>query len=159
MPAPPSHVDPSDAAFQSLAVGAVLDIVVSYDVVDEHGAGVAQTATITITGTNDAPVVTAAVTATAFETDASFSVDLLAGASDIDVGDVLNIANLTLVSGDDSGVTISGNSLTINPSVYAALNAGDTEVITYSYDVSDGNGGTVTQTATITITGVGAGQW
>ena len=151
-------IDPSDAAFQSLAIGAVLNIVVSYDVVDEHNASIAQTATITITGTNDAPTVTAAVTASAFETDASFSVDLLAGASDIDVGDVLNVTSLTLVSGDDSGVTISGNSLTIDPSVYAALNAGDTEVITYSYDVIDGNGGTVTQTATITITGVGAGN-
>ena len=151
-------VDPSDAAFQSLAVGATLDIVVSYDVTDEHGASVAQTATITITGNNDAPVVTAAITASGFETDAIFAVDLLANASDIDVGDVLNATNITLVSGDDSGVTISGNSLSVDPSAYAALNAGETEIIVYSYDVSDGNGGTVTQTATITIAGVGAGN-
>ena len=33
-------VDPSDAAFQSLAIGETLDIIVSYDVVDEHGASV-----------------------------------------------------------------------------------------------------------------------
>jgi VCBS repeat-containing protein len=48
-------VDPTDAFFQHLAVGKSQDIVVSYDVVDEKGATVAQSATITVNGTNDAP--------------------------------------------------------------------------------------------------------
>ena len=55
-------VDPSNPAFNHLAAGASQSIVVGYNVVDVHGAVVAQTETITITGTNDAPVVTAALT-------------------------------------------------------------------------------------------------
>src|SRR5438876_752136 len=45
-------VDPTDAAFNSLAVGEHTTIVVSYNVKDAQGATVAQTETITITGTN-----------------------------------------------------------------------------------------------------------
>ncbi|CAN5276996.1 hypothetical protein BH11PSE4_BH11PSE4_16710 [soil metagenome] len=52
------NVDPTDPAFAYLAAGQVLAIVVTYDVTDVHGATVAQTETITITGINDAPVVT-----------------------------------------------------------------------------------------------------
>ncbi len=49
-------VDPSDASFQHLAQGATTDITLTYDVIDEHGAEVAQSAMITITGTNDVAV-------------------------------------------------------------------------------------------------------
>ncbi|WP_369292790.1 VCBS domain-containing protein, partial [Saccharophagus degradans] len=41
----------------------------------------------------------------------------------------------------------------MDPNAYNALAAGEREVITYSYDVEDGNGGCVSQTATITISG------
>jgi len=44
-------VDPADAAFDYLAVGATTQIVVSYDIEDGNGGTVAQTETITITGT------------------------------------------------------------------------------------------------------------
>ena len=71
-------VDPSDAAFQSLALGEVLNMVIGYDVVDEHGASVAQTATITITGTNDAPAVAASLSASGIEDGVIFTADLLA---------------------------------------------------------------------------------
>jgi VCBS repeat-containing protein len=52
-------VDPADASFAHLAEGATETIVVSYVVSDVHGVSVAQTETITVTGINDAPVVTA----------------------------------------------------------------------------------------------------
>ncbi|MCF6274462.1 MAG: cadherin-like domain-containing protein, partial [Robiginitomaculum sp.] len=145
-------VDPADNAFQSLAMGAVLNIVISYDVVDQHGASVAQTATITITGTNDAPIVAAALTAAANEDDASFTVDMLTGASDIDAGDVLSVAN---VAGLTAGVTFAGSTLTIDPAdaAFQSLALGEVLNIVVSYDVVDGNGGSVAQTATITITG------
>ena len=95
-------VDPSDASFQSLAAGDTQDIVVTYDIEDGNGGSVAQTATVTITGTNDAPTVAAAITASADEDAAGFSVDLLQGASDVDNGDTLNVAN---VAGLVAGVT------------------------------------------------------
>ena len=112
-----------------------------------------ETITITITGTDDVPVVTGAVTGTADDTDGVFTVDLLSGASDLDAGDTLTISALSLTSGSDAGVTISGTSLTVDPTAYASLPAGTTEVIAYSYDITDTSGNTVAQTASVTITG------
>ena len=149
-------VDPTDAVFQALALGEVLDIVISFEVIDENGASVAQTATITITGTNDAPIVAAAITASAGEDDASFTVDLLTGASDVDNGAVLSISDI-VITGDNSGITLNGSMLTIDPSVYGNLVAGETAIIIYNYNVIDGNGGIVAQTATITINGADDG--
>ena len=145
-------VDPSDASFQSLAAGDTQDIVVTYDIEDGNGGSVAQTATVTITGTNDAPTVAAAITASADEDAAGFSVDLLQGASDVDNGDTLNVAN---VAGLVAGVTLNGNSLDVDPSdaSFQSLAAGDTQDIVVTYDIEDGNGGSVAQTATVTITG------
>lgn len=144
-------IDPS--AYNALAVGESVTIVYSYDIEDGNGGVVSQTATVTITGENDAPTVDAAIEASATEDDAGFSVDLIAGASDVDASDSLNAANITLESGDDSGVSINGNSLDIDPSAYDYLAVGEAMVITYSFLVEDGNGGSVPQTATITITG------
>ncbi|ASY57959.1 cadherin-like domain-containing protein [Sinorhizobium sp. CCBAU 05631] len=144
-------VDPS--AYNYLAVGETAVITYSYDVIDSHGGSVAQTATITIEGRNDQPAVSAAVSGSASEDEAGFSVDLLAGASDADASDVLNVSGLTLTGGDASGVTVNGDGLSVDPSAYNYLAVGETAVITYSYDVIDGHGGAVAQTATITIEG------
>jgi VCBS repeat-containing protein len=144
-------VDPN--AYNSLAVGESEVITYTYNVIDGNGGTVAQTATITITGTNDAPTVSSAISASATEDDASFSVDLLAGASDIDISDSLGVSGLTVTGGDASGVTVGGNSLSVDPTAYNSLAVGESEVITYSYTITDGNGGSVPQTATISITG------
>lgn len=50
-------IDPSSSAFDHLAVGQHTTIEVSYDIMDAQGATVPQTETITINGTNDAPVI------------------------------------------------------------------------------------------------------
>ena len=146
-------VDPS--AYNSLAVGESEVITYSYDITDGHTGGtVSQTATITIEGRNDAPTVSGEVSAASSEDAAGFTVDLLAGASDADSSDVLNVSNLSVTGGDASGVTVNGNSLTVDPNAYNSLAVGESEVITYSYDIIDGHtGGTVSQTATITVTG------
>ena len=47
-----------------------------------------------------------------------------------------DVSDLTLTSGDASGVTIGVNSLRVDPSAYNSLAVGESEVITYSYDVS-----------------------
>ena len=106
-------VDRSDAPFQSLAAGTPLDIVVGFDVEDGLGGTVANTATITITGTNDAPTVAVALTAAAAEDAPAFSVDLLAGASDVDTGAVLSVANVTCLV---ARVTLNDSSLDVDPS-------------------------------------------
>ncbi|MBY7839248.1 cadherin-like domain-containing protein, partial [Vibrio fluvialis] len=137
-------------------------ITYSYDVVEYDDEGnvlstTPTTATITITGTNDAPTV-AGVSATKTEDDASFTLDLLANSHDEDASDVLKAENITLTGGDASGVSESNGVFTVDPSAYNALASGETETITYSYDVveydDEGNVlSTTPTTATITITG------
>ena len=144
-------VDPS--AYQYLNDTQTLDITYTYDVTDSSGGSVAQSATITITGTDDVPVVTGAVVGSADDTDGVFTVDLLSGASEADAGDTLTITGLTS-SGDTSGITLNtDNTLSVDPTAYASLPAGTTEVITYSYDIEDTSGNVVSQTASVTITG------
>ncbi|WP_339732723.1 Calx-beta domain-containing protein [uncultured Gimesia sp.] len=149
-----NSLDITLSAYKSLAVGEIEVITYSYNVTDSNGGVMAQIATITITGVNDAPTVSAAVSSTVTEDDGSYSLDLLTGTSDVDLSDILNVTDLTFISGDASGITDNGNSLSIDPSIYSSLAAGESEVITYTYNVDDGNGGIVAQTATITITGV-----
>lgn len=91
--------------------------------------------------------------AIASEADASFTIDLLEGASD-SAGGQLSVSNLVPAQGDAKGITVNGNSLSVDPKAYSSLAVGDREVITYSYDIIDGNGGSITQTAKVTITGV-----
>jgi VCBS repeat-containing protein len=137
-------------AFDYLAVGESATVVVSYTVVDEHGASSSSTLTVTVTGANDAPVAAAisqdasedgpAVTLTAIFTDAdnsdthTFSIDT-AGT----VGNVTNNSDGTF-SYDPNGQ-------------FEYLAAGETATDTFSYTVNDGHGGTSTKTATVTIHG------
>jgi len=50
--------DPADEAYQSLADGEEKHIIVTYQVADDHGATDTESFTITLTGTNDVPVLT-----------------------------------------------------------------------------------------------------
>ena len=154
-------VNPS--AYNALALGETEVISYTYDVVESDDGGTelsrtATTATITITGANDAPTVGVA-SSTNTENDASFTLNLLGTSSDPDTTDVLTVETVALVSGNASGVTNNGNgTFTVNPSAYNALALGETEVISYTYDVVESDdGGTelsrTATTATITITG------
>lgn len=139
--------------YDDLAVGEKAKVVYQYNVVDGQGGSVPQSATITITGVNDAPQVTAAVKSKIIPTDPAYTLDLLDWAGDPDTSDTLNVANLTS-TGDTDGVSVVDNTLEIDPWAYRYLGRGEVGVITYSYDVIDGNGGSAPQSATITIIGV-----
>ena len=112
-----------------------------------------ETVTITVNAVNDAPEVATVLAAILSEEGAAFSMNLLSGASDPDTSDILSVANLMLLSGDASGVAVVGDKLDVDPSAYNHLAVGESEVIAYGYDITDGNGGSVAQTATVTITG------
>jgi VCBS repeat-containing protein len=160
-------IDPTDPSFVPLAVGDTRTIVVSYDVTDVHGATVAQTETVTISGTNDAPVVTAALADKAHEGDAAFTRDLLINAIDPDNGETATLVVTKIsysVDGRISSTTApaglslgaDGRTLTIDPTdpSFVPLAAGEARTIVVSYDVTDVHGATVAQTETITIGGI-----
>jgi VCBS repeat-containing protein len=143
----------ADGAFDFLAKGETLTVQYNVTVDDGHGGPAAsQAVTITITGANDAPAVSAAITSTASEDAAPYSVNLLTGASDPDSSDVLHV-DANSVSGLAAGVTLNGDSLSVDPNAYDHLAVGEHATVTVKYNVVDGNGGAVAQSATITITG------
>ena len=95
-------VDPNE--FNYLATGESVVITYSYDVADGTTT-TANTATITITGANDAPVVSA-ITSNKTEDESSYSIDLLGTASDADNSDQLSVSNQSSAV-DGNGSTIS----------------------------------------------------
>ncbi len=145
-------IDPSVAAYDSLAAGQTATVTVSYGVSDGT-AITAQTATFTVNGTNDAPVVgTVAVTAT--EAGAVVTVDALSTATDVDTGAVLRVVNLPTTLPAGVSYDVISHSLSIDPTVaqYDTLAAGQHATVTVTYGVSDGVT-TTPQTATFTING------
>jgi len=139
------------AQFNDLAAGQSATLTFAYDVTDGTDA-VAQTLTITVTGANDAPTVAAPLTATADEDAAPVSIGLLAGASDVDTGDTLSVTAFAQTGGRAASVTRSGGTLTLDQAQFGDLGAGQTETLTFTYDVTDGTA-TVVQTLTVTVTG------
>jgi VCBS repeat-containing protein len=98
---------------------------------------------------NRAPVVTAS-SATVTEDQAGVKLPALANATDPDG----NPLSLTSASAQFGTVSIEGGSLRYTPSASAqALNAGQSQVDTISYGVSDGTA-TTTGTISVTVTGI-----
>ncbi len=142
------------SAYDHLGEGAQITLKAAFAATDIHGASSTPgELSITVTGTNDAPTVAAAIAALTDEDQAPFVVDLLQHASDVDASDSLSVANLQLVDGDASGITATASGLSVDPSAYNHLAAGEQAVVSYTYDVVDGHGGSAPQSATITISG------
>ncbi|MBX7134086.1 MAG: VCBS domain-containing protein, partial [Fimbriimonadaceae bacterium] len=93
-------IDPTNAAFQSLAEGETITIIVDYAVSDGFVSTPAQ-AIFTITGTNDAPVIDGQVMAIGNEDGTLVSANALASASDVDHGAVLSITATPAVAAPD----------------------------------------------------------
>ena len=149
-------LNPSAAAYQSLAAGATTTVTVTYGVSD---GTVTTSASVswTITGTNDAPVVSGAVNGTATEDGAVSTLNALATANDVDAGTTLSVV---LSSPLPAGVTYNATTKTfsLDPSAaaYQSLKAGATATVTVSYGVSDGIA-TTPATANWIVTGTNDG--
>ena len=161
-------VDPTDLVFDHLAVGDTTVIVVSYDVTDDKGARLTQTETITIHGTNDAPVIT---------TDVPNSNGTVVEAGNLDDGTItLGTPNTggTLTATDvDNGATAAWSvnktagdygtfSLNANTGVWAytldnnlanALAEGESKTETFTATVTDDKGAIASQSVDIMING------
>jgi VCBS repeat-containing protein len=86
-------LDPTHAAYQHLAAGAQMTVTVNYGLSDGT-ATTAASVSWTVIGTNDAPVVSGAVTGAATEDGAASTLDARAHASDVDDGTTLSVVNL-----------------------------------------------------------------
>ncbi|MFJ3261054.1 retention module-containing protein [Pseudomonas sp. NPDC086581] len=141
--------DASRSEYQHLKAGATQTLSIPFTVTDEHGAISSSSLTITITGTNDAPVANAA-SAKASEDKLSFG---KLTASDVDDGAKLSFslndkapAGFTLFK--DGTWAFSG----LDPA-YQSLAAGETKVLSIDYTVTDEHGATSSNTLTLTVTG------
>lgn len=139
-------------AFDSLAEGESAQVEFTYQVTDADRDSATATVVITITGTNDAPIVEGPLGVTVSEEDPVFVIDLLEGASDVDNGAVLNVSDFS-VAGNKGGWILNGNLLTFDPDYYDDLNTGDLETLDFSYKIIDGLGGEVGQTLQVNVEG------
>lgn len=130
--------------FQDLAIGETRDVTFTYQADDGQGGTDQNTVTVTVSGANDGPSAADQSFDTAEDQAIVFNKsDLLSGASDID-GDSLSIAAL----GTPSSGTLTDNgdgTVTYTPA------AGYEGQATFSFTVSDGNGGTSVATATVNV--------
>ena len=144
-------------AVQYLAAGETRVETFTVTVSDGHGGIDTQTVSVTITGTNDVPTVSAVTSTTSEDADA-YTINLLSAshAHDVDSTDtvsyVANSASITS-STDAGGLSVSANGVvSVDPSHYNYLDSGESVKVTYTFEVTDGTA-VVTNTATITIIG------
>ena len=151
-------LDNADPVTQALAEGQVETDVFTMTVTDDNGATATQDVTVTITGTNDAPVITssAADAAGAVVEDGTTVATGILSSSDVDTG------STATWSGDATGTY---GSIAINSSgvwtytldnadpVTQALAEGQVETDVFTMTVTDDNGATATQDVTVTING------
>ncbi|WP_200936035.1 beta strand repeat-containing protein, partial [Variovorax sp. Root411] len=163
---------PHAADFQYLAAGEHATDTFSYQVTDADGGTGLATATITITGTNDGPVITAQDLAGAVSEQVApvgtLSDSGVIGFSDLDLSDVHLVSatgtpvgsvlgSLTAVKNVDTTGTGTGGQLTwtytVNATAVEYLAAGQTRVESFTITVNDQHGGIVTRQIDVTITG------
>jgi VCBS repeat-containing protein len=144
----------------------------TFSLLDGQGGSVSRTVTVTLTGTNDAPVmqatdvtgaVTEAVTPTSILTDTG-----TIGFTDVDLTDVHTVGSVVASDGALGTLTASASTGTddstglggivtwnysVAPSAIEYLAAGQTKVETFTFSLLDGNGGSVPRTVSVTLTG------
>jgi len=146
-------LDPKHAAYDHLAAGQPTTVTVNYAVSDGV-ASTAASATWTVTGTNDAPAVSGAVSGGATEGGAAVTLNALANASDVDDGTTLQVVDVPTQLPAGVSYDAATHSFTLDPkhAAYDHLAAGQPTTVTVNYAVSDGVASTATS-ATWTVTG------
>ncbi len=115
----------------------------TYEVSDGHGGTASGSVSVTVQAANDAPV--AVADNASVDEDGTVLIDVLLNDSDVD-GDVLAVTGFT--QGSHGSSTQEGDALRYTPA--ADYNGTDS----FSYDISDGNGGVNTATVTVTVNAV-----
>jgi hypothetical protein len=123
-------------------------ISLAYNVIDGRGSSVARTQSFTLAAVNDAPTGTATASLAAGTEDTAYTVsaaNLLAGFSDSN-GDTLSASDLT----SNHGTVVNNNNgtFTVTPT------ANYSGAVSLTYNVVDGNGGSVTGTRSFTLANI-----
>ena len=147
-------LDPTNAAFQSLAQGQIGTYAVSFGVTDGT-VTTAANAVFTVIGVNDAPIIVAPIVGTANEDGALANLEPLLSVTDVDtLPDSLKVVNVPAIL--PPGVTFDAarGRFSLNPSnaAFQSLSLGETMTYTIPIGISDGFA-TVAATATYVITG------
>ncbi|GLK91047.1 VCBS domain-containing protein [Pseudomonas turukhanskensis] len=147
-------LDNSRAATQALAEGEQVIERFTAQVTDEHGAVARQDVVITLTGSNDNPVLQQVTTQ--YLTENGVAVHGQLAAHDVDRGDTLTYGSSAPVAGFSLN---ADGSWSFDPTnlAYQPLPAGATQTISIPLSVSDEHGGTGTQVLTLVITGTNQG--
>ncbi|WP_108880577.1 Ig-like domain-containing protein [Anderseniella sp. Alg231-50] len=155
--------DPN-GAFEDTALGDTATDTFSYVVSDGNGGSDTATVTVTIDGENDDPVGNADTLTVGEDDTVASSGNVITNDTDIDGDTPLTVTEVNGSAGDvGNQITLSsGALLTLNSDgsydydpngAFEDTAASETATDTFSYVVSDGNGGSDTATVTITING------
>ena len=141
--------DATNSAYDSLAAGETHDLVIPYQVTDEHGGVGQSTLTITITGTNDAAVIAGDTAQSAAETDAPLTLSGTLTSTDVDnANKSFTAASITGSNGTFS-IDATGQWTFVANSAFNELNVGQQVQETFTATSIDGTPASVT----VTITG------
>ncbi|MFB2776580.1 VCBS domain-containing protein [Shewanella xiamenensis] len=141
--------DPANAAYQHLAAGQTETLTIPVSVTDSAGATATQQLVITVTGSNDVPVLTAQ-SQSITEDGAKLTGQMVA--KDVDTGDSQTFSS----TAQTAGFTLNADgSYSFDPAnaAYQHLAAGQTQTLTIPVSVTDSAGATATQQLVITVTG------
>ena len=116
----------------------------TYTLSDGNGGTITKTVNLTVNSVNDLPIATVEVGN--LNEDSSLTINVLEEASDVD-GDTLVISEFT--QGANGTIILNGE----NKIIYTP-NANYNGVDSFTYTLSDGNGGTVTKTVNLTVNSV-----
>ena len=141
-------------AFQNLAAGQTTVVAVSVIATDKHGVSTPTTVNVTVTGTNDAPTLTAGVM-NVVEDGPAVTLNLATLGDDIDSDNSGGDLTYTLANTPAFGTaSISGTTLTYNPgTAFQNLAAGQTTVVAVSVIATDKHGVSTPTTVNVTVTG------
>ena len=141
--------------FDDLGVGETRDTSFTYTLNDNHGGSAQAVVTVTVTGTNDDPQ----AVGDHYDVGNHLATSLgspLGNDSDIE-GDALSLEQIGAAAGSNGGFfsVDDGGSLNFDPSgAFDDLAIGETRDTSFTYTVSDGQGGTASATVTVTVHGV-----
>ncbi|MUK91775.1 retention module-containing protein [Aliivibrio fischeri] len=150
------NLNTNSASVIALGVGETLEITYVVQVEDNHGGIDSQEVTITVTGSNDGPVISGTDTGAVVEdTVAEASGQLEATDADVNdtatwsVTDGAGVYGSLTVDSTGKWTYVLDNTLTDTQ----AISNGEVKTETFEIVVDDGNGGTVTHTVTVEVTG------